>query len=66
MMYINARRLINQMDELRVLMKEHSPLVIGTTKTWLAEEFMDGAAAIPGYSFLQKDCGNGKGGGMLL
>jgi ribonuclease P/MRP protein subunit RPP40 len=67
--YFNARSLRNKMEELRILVCQCTPDIIGVVETWLTEENFDGEISITNYNFIRKDRINeykSKGGGLVI
>ena len=67
--YLNARSIVNKMDELRLLANEIKPDVIGIVETWLNSEIKDNEINIDEYNFVRKDRTNNqksRGGGVII
>ena len=54
-MNINAQSLKHKMDELRNLVKEHKPHVVGITETWRKNEIGDETFQLEGYNMYRND-----------
>ena len=65
-MFMNARSILNKLEDLKALVYEHSPDVIGITESWAHTEIMDAVLYLPGYTMIRKDRCNQRGGGLLL
>jgi ribonucleases P/MRP protein subunit RPP40 len=67
--YVNARSIMNKVDELQLYVEEEKPDIIGITETWVFEDVLDSEINIDGYTTLRKDRISGnksRGGGVLL
>jgi len=67
--YLNARSIINKIDELRILAREHKPDIIGVVETWLNENIYDREVEIDDYCIIRKDRINDNklvGGGIVI
>lgn len=65
-MNLNARSLINKIENFNWLIECHDPSVICVTETWLTESILDHEFLPPGYAVLRKDRPCGRGGGVAL
>ena len=68
-MNINAQSLRYKMDELRTLVKEHKPHIIGITETWGNQGISDAMFQLEGYNIYRNDREDKTykfGGGTLL
>ena len=54
-MNINAQSLKYKMDELRNLVKEHKPHVVGITETWGNTQIGDATFQLEGYNMYRND-----------
>ena len=54
---LNARSIVNEMDELKRSVEEVEPDVIGITETW---------TTLPGYRMFRKDSKLRRGGGVIM
>jgi hypothetical protein len=69
LIYFNARSLRNKINELKILITEYNPDIIGVVETWLKDDIQDSEIMIDGYSFIRIDRRNDqkvKGGGVLV
>ena len=41
------------MDEIKILVNQHNPYIIGVVETWLPEENMDCEIDLPQYNFIR-------------
>ena len=64
-LHMNARSMMNKMDEIRLLAINTSATVIGITETWLDDSVVDSEVSIPNFSLVQKDR-NRNGGGVAI
>lgn len=67
--YLNARSMLNKMDELKELVNEHKPVVIGIVESWTNEKIFDEEITLKGYNLIRKDRVNinkSKGGGIVV
>ena len=72
LIYLNARSLMNKINDLCVLINDSDPDVILITETWCSDEISNAMLNIPGY-FIEPelrrdrtDTMNGIGGGLLV
>lgn len=68
-MYLNARSIRNKMDELKIIVSEHKPDIIGVVETWLNDSVFDSEINIENYHLVRKDRKNdlkSKGGGIIM
>ena len=66
---INARSILNKIDELRVLVAERNPDIVGITESWCYNEILDSELELNGYKLYRedrRDTFKGRGGGVLL
>ena len=65
---INARSIVNKIDDLHILVSEHSPDCIFITETWLCDAHDDSLLALNNYIIFRKDRSNGSDphGGVLI
>ena len=67
--YFNARSIRNKMDELKILISEVKPDIVGIVETWLTEENFDSEIEIDDYNFIRKDRKSDTksiGGGIII
>ncbi len=67
--YFNARSLRNKIEELRILVSQCKPDIVGVVETWLTEENFDCEISIINYNFIRRDRINElktKGGGLVI
>ena len=63
----NIRSLRGKMDELNILVSHCPKLhILAFTETWLDNSISDGEVSLPGYSILESDLTNGRGGGIAV
>ena len=68
-LYINARSIMNKLNEFGVTVEELGPDVIGVTESWVTDQVLDSELAIGGYVLFRADRQGGdaaRGGGVLL
>ena len=68
-MNINAQSLKYKMDELRNIVKEHKPDVVGVTETWANSSMGEATFQLEGYNIYRNDREDKTykhGGGTLL
>ena len=63
---MNARSILNKMDELRALLSTSFTDIILITESWTKSTIDDSELKIPGYTFLRKDRKKPPGGGCLI
>ena len=70
--YLNARSIVNKIDDLNILAHDNKPELILVTETWCNENIPDSLLNIPNYYIEPKlrcdrnDTVNGIGGGLLV
>ena len=70
--YLNARSIVNKINDLCILINDHDPDLILITETWCNDEISNALLNVPGYNIepdLRKDRNdtmNGIGGGILV
>ena len=62
---LNARSLVNKVNELEVQIANHSSDITFVTETWLVHRVPDEAVDCSGQNTTRKDRSNGKGGGGI-
>ena len=65
-MNLNARSLTGKMEELREMVREIKPHIIGVTETWGKEEINDAYFKMDNYILYRNDRVGKKGGGTML
>ena len=66
---MNARSILNKIDELRVVVQDCRPDIIGITESWCHSSITNAELEILGYQLYREDrldTFNGRGGGVLL
>ena len=64
-LYFNARSLLHNIDDLRVICTDKRPDLICIVETWLCSDISDNEIAIPDYTIHRLDR-NRRGGGILV
>ena len=64
--YINARSIINKLDELQATVAVLNPDIVGITESWAHDNILDGELSLPGFDLFRCDRTSTKGGGVLL
>ena len=64
-LHLNIRSLYNKLDEIRLLVVESNPDILGISETWLHNGIDDSEIHIPNFSLLRKDRRDGYGGVAL-
>ena len=68
--FMNAQSIVNKMDELRVIVGESKPDIVGVTEAWTNELIGDSLLKLDGYDLVAREDRNdtqrGRGGGLLL
>ena len=59
---LNARSLVNKVNELEIQIASHNSDVTFVMETWLADQVPDEAVNCSGQNIIRKDQPNGKGG----
>jgi len=65
-MLINARSIVNKIDDLKVRIFTDNPDIIGITETWAHKDVLNEELNIPNYKIIRKDRLNRAGGGILF
>lgn len=55
--FSNCLNLLNKMSELRHLVQQGQPHLVGLVETWLSPNIADGEVGIPDYNYLRCDSG---------
>jgi hypothetical protein len=63
--HLNARSLINKVDQLRILAESTKASIIGVTETWLDNTISDSEISIPDFSIVRNDRDR-HGGGVCV
>jgi hypothetical protein len=64
---LNARSILNKVDEISIRTKILNPEVLCITETWLNDHIPDEVVQVSGYTIIRKDRANGiRGGGVYL
>lgn len=64
-MNVNARSLVNKVDQFEALLLEIKPDIVAVTETWLYSDILDHEVSPPGYVIVRKDRET-RGGGVAL
>ena len=62
---LNARSLVNKVNELEIQIANHSSDITFVMETWLVDSVPDEAIDCSGQNIIRKDRPNGKGGGGI-
>ena len=69
-MYMNARSIVNKIDELKSLVHTTNPDIVCITEAWTNSSISDHYLSIPGFQLVSRfdrnDTQNGRGGGILI
>ena len=63
---LNARSLVNKMGELRLMVEDVEPDIIGITETWTRPDMGNAEFSLKGYQMFRKDREVRRGGGVAL
>ncbi len=63
---VNARSLINKVDEMKCYVYEHDPDIIMITESWAKEHIGNAYIQLDGYEISRNDRKHKKGGGCLI
>ena len=64
---MNARSIVNKIDEFQAIIHDLQPDIVGITETWANDSILDAELTIQGYHLFRCDRGTGnRGGGVLL
>ena len=68
MFNLNASSIVSKMDELRRMVDDTQPDIIGITETWTKPDMGDAEFGLAGYKMFRKDrlVKRGEGGGVML
>ena len=64
--YLNARRIVNKMGELRLMVEDVEPDIIGITETWTRPVMGNAEFSLKGYQVFRKEREVRIGGGVAL
>ena len=65
-MCLNARSIVNKMGELRLMVEDVEPDIIGITETWTKPDMGNAEFSLKGYQMFRKDREVRRGGGVAL
>ena len=68
-LYLNARSIVNKMNELEVVVELSKPDIIGITESWATEDVSNSELEIKGFAMFREDrkgAKAAKGGGVIL
>ena len=63
---INAKSLLQKIDELTLFLSCRQPSVVAVTESWLNSDIEDGLVSINGYNIFRKDRSSRRGGGICV
>ena len=63
--HINARSIVNKVEEIKFLARSSNASVLAVSETWLDDSILDSEIKIPGYKVIRHDR-NREGGGVCL
>ena len=63
---MNARNIINKINELNIMVDDIKPHIIGITESWANNDVTDAELGLEGYVMFRKDRMGRRGGGVLL
>ena len=63
---VNARSVVNKIDDLESYVYEENPDVVMITESWANDKICDAELALSGYTTLRNDRNVGRGGGCLF
>ena len=63
---LNARSIVNKMGELRLMVEDVEPDIIGITETWTRPDMGNAEFSLKGYQMFRKDREVRRGGGVAL
>lgn len=63
---VNARSLLNKLDEMQYVATEENPDLIYVTETWAHKDVSDAELNLEGYSLIRNDREGKKGGGCII
>ena len=67
--YVNARSIVNKLDELVLYLSHEKPDIVGITETWLHDDIFNSEISIEGYALYRKDRNSKvktRGGGVMF
>ena len=66
-MCVNARSIVNKIDDLQALISVENPDIFGITESWTHEGILDAELSVNGYTLFRCDRPlDNRGGGVLL
>ena len=63
---LNARSIVNKKNELKVIVEDIDPHIIGITESWANEDISDAELGLTGYVMFRRDRIGRRGGGVVL
>ena len=63
---INARSIVNKINDLQAIMESCDPDVVGICESWANSNVFDSELSIEGYDLFRVDRQEARGGGVLL
>ena len=63
---LNARSIVNKINELNIMVKDIDPHIIGITESWATTDISDAELGMTGYVVFRKDRLGRRGGGVIL
>ena len=63
---INARSVVNKLNDLHIMFDSENPDIVGITESWATKDISDSELSINGYTIYRRDREHAKGGGVML
>ena len=63
---LNARSIVNKKNELKIMVEDIDPHIIGITESWANIDITDAELGLTGYVMFRKDRIGRRGGGVIL
>ena len=63
---LNARSIVNKINELNIMVEDNDPHIIGITESWATPDISDAELGMTGYVMFRKDRIGRRGGGVIL
>lgn len=63
---INARSVVNKLNDLLIMFDSENPDIVGITESWATKDISDSELNINGYTIYRRDREHAKGGGVML
>ena len=65
-MCLNARSIVNKINELNIMVEDINPHIIGMTESWANKDISDAELILTGYVMFRRYRIGRRGGGVIL